>query len=97
MRIGHVDVVRFLLEYSASVDDVDKVSSWQSNKKNLNDHLQNNIPYLHASQAGKTASDLASERGHLRVVQLIDEWQKPDPDPNQDTTRWLDHAVIMLS
>ena len=27
MLIGHVDVVRFLLEYSASVDDVDKVSS----------------------------------------------------------------------
>ena len=45
---GHVDVVRFLLEYSASVDDVDK--------------------------SGKTAADLASERGHLRVVQLIDEW-----------------------
>ena len=31
--------------------------------------------------------DLASERGHLRVVQLVDEWQKPDPDPNQETTR----------
>ena len=30
---------------------------------------------------------MTSERGHLRVVQLIDEWQKPDPDPNQDTTR----------
>ena len=37
----------------------------------------------------KTQHDdwMASERGHIRVVQLIDEWQKPDPDPNQETTR----------